>query len=274
MSELPGPSITPGIRVIPVRSPTLPPATHTNLWVLGHERLTLVDPASPWPEEHARLDALLATWGVVERIVLTHHHHDHHQDTARLAAAHDVPVFAHPATIARLPHLELHPLDHLDELQTDAGPLVAHHTPGHAPGHLILQTPQGPIVAGDLVAGVGTIAIDPDDDGHLATYLDSLAAMRQLRGTALLPAHGPVLRAPDVTIDHYIAHRNARTAQFHDALVEGGPLTPLEVARRVYVDLDPRFHPLAAVQVRAHLHHLEERGAVVCEDGVWSVRPV
>lgn len=257
-----------------MRSPTLPPATHTNVWVLGHQRLTLVDPASPYADEQARLDDVIASWGTVERIVLTHHHHDHHQDTARLAAKHGVPVLAHPDTAARLPHLTIEPVRHLQSIPTDGGDLLVHHTPGHAPGHIALHTPQGPIVAGDLVAGTGTIAIDPDDDGHLATYLASLVALRALRGSALLPAHGPVLHDPDAIIDHYIAHRNGRTDQFLRTLVDGGPQSPLDIARTVYTELDPRFHPLAAVQVRAHLQHLLERGRVDHTDGVWSVRAV
>ena len=45
----------PELRVVPVRTPTLPPATHTNAYVLGRRRLTIIDPASPWPDEQARL---------------------------------------------------------------------------------------------------------------------------------------------------------------------------------------------------------------------------
>lgn len=264
-----GPEIVPGVRVLPVRSPTLPPATHTNVWVLGHERLTLVDPATPWADEQERFDALLAPLGRVERIVLTHHHHDHHQDAARLARRHDVPILAHPATADRLPQLPIQPLPAAG-FTTDAGHVRVHHTPGHAPGHVALQTAQGPVVAGDLVAGVGTIAIDPDDDGHLGTYLDSLQQLDALGATALLPAHGPVLDDPSATIAHYLAHREARSQQVLDAL-RAGSATPLDIARRVYAELPARFLPLAATQVRAHLIHLVERGEAVPDGPRWGL---
>ena len=67
--EHPPLDVAPGIRCIPVRSPTLPPATHTNVWVLGERRLTVIDPASPWTDEQARLWETLSGLGVVERIL-------------------------------------------------------------------------------------------------------------------------------------------------------------------------------------------------------------
>ena len=48
-----------GVGVIPVRSPTLPPATHTNVWVLGEHHVTVIDPASPFRQEQERLDEIL-----------------------------------------------------------------------------------------------------------------------------------------------------------------------------------------------------------------------
>ena len=39
----------PGVVLAPLRTPTLPPATTTNCYVVGHERLWVVDPGSPHP---------------------------------------------------------------------------------------------------------------------------------------------------------------------------------------------------------------------------------
>lgn len=266
--DLPPLDIAPGIRCIPVRSPTLPPATHTNVWVLGIHRLTVVDPASPWDDEQARLFGALSQLGAVERIVLTHHHHDHHQGAGPLARLTGAPVYAHPETRARLT-LETEVLVDGGTFDTDAGPVVAHHTPGHAPGHLALQTASGHLVAGDLVAGVGTILIEPEDDGHLATYLDSLARMRDLRPTALLPAHGPVLDDPTAALTHYIEHRHARTTQVRESLARRSPARPLDLAADVYADLDPRFHALAARQIEAHLIWLAEQGLAASTEAGW-----
>src|SRR5438067_1163619 len=81
----------PAIRCLPVRTPTLPPATHTNVYVVGEGALAVVDPASPWADEQERLDGWLddlAATGVgrVEEILLTHHHVDHVSGAAHLPA--------------------------------------------------------------------------------------------------------------------------------------------------------------------------------------------
>src|SRR6266849_4150844 len=70
-----------GVLVVPLRTPTLPPATHTNCLLLGDEELWVVDPGSPYPEEQATLERTLALLDEEGRravgILLTHHHHDH-----------------------------------------------------------------------------------------------------------------------------------------------------------------------------------------------------
>ena len=80
----------PWIRRVPVRTPTLPPATHTNVYVVGEGDLVVVDPASPYPEEQLALDTYLeeraAAGERVIEVLLTHHHVDHVSGAAHLAA--------------------------------------------------------------------------------------------------------------------------------------------------------------------------------------------
>ncbi|MEZ4317686.1 MAG: MBL fold metallo-hydrolase [Myxococcota bacterium] len=264
--------VAPGIRVFPVRTPTLPPATHTNVWLLGHDRLTVFDAASPWPDEQAALAEHLDSLGIpVEQLVLTHHHHDH---IGGVAALRDhlggVPVLAHPLTDARVPFPTI-PWEHGETRDCGGLSVTAHHTPGHAPGHLVFHdSASGMVVAGDMVAGVGTIAIEPGDGGHLGTYLASLEAMRALGPSALLPAHGPVLEQADSVLAFYIAHRHGRTDQIRRALDLAGTSTALELAPHVYTELDPRLYPLAAVQISAHLIWLAEQGVVEDRNGAWA----
>src|SRR5688572_17465966 len=98
-------NVAPGVSVVHVRTPTLPPATHTNSWILGEGELTVVDPASPYDDEQARLFAELereiARGRRVRRLFLTHHHHDHVSGATDLqerlrARGHEVPIAAHP----------------------------------------------------------------------------------------------------------------------------------------------------------------------------------
>lgn len=270
--------LQPAIRVHPVRTPTLPPATHTNVYVLGHTALTVVDPASCWEEEQdALLEALDALELPIERILLTHHHFDHvggavALQTALRSRGLQVPICAHPRTAELLEGTAV-----IDELVEDGQLLNAgeatfrvRHTPGHAPGHVILMDEEsGAIVAGDMVAGVGTILINPEE-GSLGEYLASLEMMRQLSPEVLLPSHGPALWEAEAVLGFYIAHRHQRSDQIRQALAHG-MLQISEIADRVYPELDPAAKPLAHVQVHAHLLWLKEHG-VVSEQGQGSER--
>jgi glyoxylase-like metal-dependent hydrolase (beta-lactamase superfamily II) len=216
--------LAPGIGVGMVRTPTLPPATHTNVYVIGGRELVVIDPASPYPEEQAALDDALdrlqAEGRRVREIWLTHHHLDHVSGAAHLAARLDVPVAAHEVT-ARLVEGRIEISRHLadDEVVVVPGDeragvpdrrLRCIFTPGHAPGHhCYLEETTGFMIAGDMVAGIGTILVDPDE-GDMGLYLDSLARMKTFGPRALLPAHGPTMTNPNAKLDEYRQHRQWR----------------------------------------------------------------
>jgi ribonuclease/clavin/mitogillin len=61
-----------------------------------------------------------------------------------------------------------------------------------------------------MVAGTGTILIDPEDDGDMIAYLASLERIAAARPVALVPAHGPVLDDPQACLRRYRAHRLMR----------------------------------------------------------------
>src|SRR5450755_3602676 len=93
--------VAPGIRVLALRTPTLPPAAHTNVYLVGPESgpWTAVDPGSPYPDQAAVLDHVLETAGVtLDLVLLTHHHGDHVGGAAALAAKYNVPIAAHVNT--------------------------------------------------------------------------------------------------------------------------------------------------------------------------------
>jgi len=47
-----------GIYLCPIRTPTIPPATHTNCLIIGGDELVIIDPGSPYPDQQARLDRI------------------------------------------------------------------------------------------------------------------------------------------------------------------------------------------------------------------------
>ena len=268
----------PWIRAVPLRTPTLPPATHTNCYILGESALCVIDPASPWDDERAVLDdvvrALADDGRRVERVLLTHHHVDHVSGAAHLAERLGVPVAAHGETASRLAGRVTVSEILADDDVLPYGPrgLRACFTPGHAPGHLcFVDDAAAAIVAGDMVASVGTIIVEPDDGGDMAVYLDSLRRLRRLVDAGkrwLLPAHGPAIAEAAGKLDFYVQHRLEREGRVLSAL-SATPQTVLELVPPAYPDVPPAIYPLAARSLLAHLIKLERDGKARRDGERW-----
>lgn len=248
------------IHVLPVLTPTLPPATHTNIYRMGR---MVFDVASPYTDEQSRtLDWVRSSPMPVDTIVLTHHHADHVGGAEALRAslrASGVPARILAHRDALLPFVVDGTLDEGDVLQTGDGDLRVLYTPGHADGHLVFLAENGDCIAGDLVAGIGTILIAPPE-GHLETYLSSLRRLLPL-AKRLFPAHGPDLPG-EATLRQYLFHRAMRTEQVRVARigleVAGHGTDARTVADRVYAGIPGVNIEVAALQVAAILTWLEE----------------
>ena len=256
-----------GVLLVPLRTPTLPPATHTNCLLLGDEALWVIDPGSPWESQQRRLEAALEALAQDGRrpqgIVLTHYHHDHVAGAMALSARLSLPILAHPETAARLEG-EVR----IDRLLTDGEPLEASgrawrllHLPGHTRGHLCLfEERSRAVIAGDLIAGTGTVVIDPPD-GDMHDYLASLDRLLALSPGTLYPAHGPVIPGGARLLAATVQHRLAREAKVVAALEAArGPSTPEELVPHAYAEADPSVYPLAARSLLSHLLKLERDG--------------
>jgi 8-oxo-dGTP pyrophosphatase MutT (NUDIX family) len=113
-----------GLLQTPLRTPTLPPAVHTNAWLVDlGDATAVVDPGSPWPEEQQVLDqrlASLADEGRPAREVWLTHGHADHTGGVRPLAARGLTVRAHPALAARLPGVDIQPLAETVSVQPQA----------------------------------------------------------------------------------------------------------------------------------------------------------
>jgi glyoxylase-like metal-dependent hydrolase (beta-lactamase superfamily II) len=193
-------------------------------------------------------------------------HRDHVSGATHLKKQRGVPIVAHPITARDLDgFVELDRTFQEDErLKLHGKPgwsLRVMHTPGHARGHVcILEENSGSLITGDLMAGFGTIVIDPPE-GHMATYLDSLARMRDLPVTALFPAHGPVMANAKGKIQEYIDHRLDRERKVLGAW-ERGHREPAAIVKEVYTDVAPAMYGLAERSVMAHLEKLREESKI------------
>jgi ribonuclease/clavin/mitogillin len=258
----------PGFICFPVRTKTLPPATHTNCYIVGSKEFVIIDPASPDEKERAALasciDDLLSEGRVARELILTHLHPDHVGGVNALVKHLDgrVGVAAHRLTAEALDgSIRVDRLIEDEELiELDGEPrlsLRALHTPGHARGHLCFYEERtGALLTGDNIVGLGSVLINPPE-GNMRDYLNSLERLRALPHlTVLFGAHGPAIGNPRSKIEEYIFHRLEREANILAAVREGA-CEPAEIVARVYTDVHPKAHAMAERAVIAHLEKLE-----------------
>lgn len=219
----------PGIWVVPMLSPTLAPARHTNCIILGHDRKLIVDPAAVEPAEQQRLldtiDFAMQAGDQVEAVLLTHSHKDH-VGSAELVSQHfNVPVWAHAKSADSLAFEVDRMIDDDEVLELGSQgdfALRCLHTPGHHPGHLCLwHEDSQTLVAGDMVSGLSTVVIPYGHGGDMTAYLESLQRLLDLRPRLLLPAHGFAMRNPERYLKVQKEHRLVRERQIKEALDAG-----------------------------------------------------
>ncbi len=270
----------PGFLCFPVRTPTKPPATHTNCYFIGGDEIVILDPASPYADEQAELaacvDDLQSEGRVIREIILTHLHPDHIGGVNALYQHLQgrVPIAAHRLTAEPLAgrikvdrfiedgeFIDLKGRDYIPDLS-----LRVMHTPGHTRGHLCFYEEQtGALVTGDNIVGLGSVLIDPPE-GNMRDYLNSLETLKALPHlTILFGGHGPAIGAARAKIDEYIAHRREREARILAAVRDGADTIDAIVAQ-VYTDVHPKALPLAARATLAHLEKLLADGVLEQKD--------
>jgi ribonuclease/clavin/mitogillin len=264
-----------GIVLHPMKTRPLPPATHTNAYLVGEREMALIDPGSGEPEElealYRLIESLSADGRTLKLVLLTHHHPDHAGGVEAVRLRYKVPVAGH-AMLQRYVRLD-RTLEDGAEIPLAAGErdwtLRALHTPGHARGHLcFLHARTRSLFTGDHIpGGAGTVIIDPPE-GDMRAYLASLERLLLEPVDSLFPGHGSPQGGAMRRIRWIIDHRLLREAEVLAALTrEPEPLAAL--VERAYADTSPELWRYAERSLLAHLLKLEAEGSAVRDGESW-----
>jgi glyoxylase-like metal-dependent hydrolase (beta-lactamase superfamily II) len=260
--------------------------TGTNTFILGHDRLALIDPGPVDPAHEAALMAAIAG-RPVSAILLTHTHRDHSALAKSLGKRLGVPLwFGGPHRLSRpLRRFEINPIRNscdwdlvpdrtLHDGETiEAGDLnlSVHATPGHCANHLAFGVVGTDILfSGDHVMGWNSTLVSVPD-GSMADYFASLDKLIALPYRRYLPAHGGEIADGPAHAAALHLHRQMRNEQLLDA-VRSGARTLGAVVDIIYPTQPARVRLAARMTMMAHVEYLEGLEQLRVRRGMFGMR--
>jgi endoribonuclease LACTB2 len=258
--------------VMPLKTPTLPPATHTNCFIVGFKEFIVIDAASADKNEQKKLQILIDNYlqagNICKGIIVSHLHNDHHggevalQTYLRENHGVNVPISTHKLTAESLTHIKFDKfieddgVYNLRDRNGEVFQLETLHTRGHAKGLLAFYDAElGFLLSTDNIVGTGSVVIYPPE-GEMQNYLNSLERLKNLPNLRFLcGSHGSAIYNASGKIEEYISHRLEREKQIIN-LLEQGAKTAEEIVEKLYVNLQPELIRLAIGSVNAHLEKI------------------
>ncbi len=274
--------------IVRVTAPNASPYTFTgtNTFILGHDRLALIDPG---PEDPAHEAALLAAIAgrPVSAILLTHTHRDHSAMAKSLAQRLGAPLwFGGQHRLSRpLRRFEINPIrnscdwdlqpDRIlrdgETIQSGDLHLSVHATPGHCANHLAFGVVGTDILfSGDHVMGWNSTLVSVPD-GSMADYFASLDKLIALPYRRYLPAHGGEIGDGPAHAAALRLHRQMRNEQLLDA-VRKGARTLGAAVDVIYPTQPTRVRFAARMTMMAHVEFLEGLGQLRVRRGILGMR--
>lgn len=255
----------------------------TNSYIINGPSCIVIDPG---PKDDAHLKALLTALDgrPVSHILVTHAHNDHSPLAAPLRAHTGADVYAfgdvrsgmsdvmrtleangHGQSSEGLDHdfAPDHCLKDGERLETPAGPIIAHHTPGHLGNHMCFSFGDT-LFSGDHIMGWATSLVSPPY-GDLTDFMASCQRLAHLPMQRYLCGHGAPIADPAGRLVDVIAHRQMREQQIIDAL-KHGPSDIQGLTAQIYHETPQSLWPAAARNVFAHLIDLTNRNILRTPD--------
>lgn len=269
--------LAPQLKRIVCRNPSPFTFHGTNTYLLGEDRLAIIDPG---PEDKTHYEALMHAIGgrSVSHIIVTHSHMDHSPLARALAEQTKAPVYAEgPHRPARPLNLgELNPLDassdnqfrpdhalqHGDAIMGDGWSLTCLFTPGHTANHMAFGwNDTDYLFSGDHVMAWATSIVAPPD-GAMTDYMSSLDLLLGESQQTYFPGHGGRLENSHAFVRALRSHRKMRERAILDQVAQGNARIS-DIVAVIYRSTDKGLHRAAGLSVMAHLEDLVARGKVV-----------
>jgi glyoxylase-like metal-dependent hydrolase (beta-lactamase superfamily II) len=278
--------VLPGL--VRVTAPNASPFTFTgtNSFVIGGDRVAILDPG---PDDAGHRAALMAAIAgrPVEAIILTHTHKDHSAGAPALRRETGAPFwFAGPHRLSRPPHLfEINALaggcdwgltpdrTFFDGETFSAGglDLAAIATPGHCANHMAYGLAGTDwLLTGDHIMGWNSTLVAVPD-GSMGDYLASLEKVLALPYKHYIPAHGGPISDGPIYARSLLSHRKLRNKQVIDAVSSGATRVD-HLLDRIYPQLKGALRLAAGMTLKAHIEYLSERDIIHTQRTVFGLR--
>ncbi|BCJ88263.1 MBL fold metallo-hydrolase [Effusibacillus dendaii] len=263
---------------LPVSTPTLYPATTTNVYIIADQgEALIIDGGYENPAAAKEIIDYVTKLGnpKVTGILLTHYHQDHSPGAKALADFYQCPIACHALEKEAVekqisPYTVQITYQEGDMITVGSKQLQVLHTPGHTRGHLSLWLEtEKLLVTGDNIVAEGTTWIGPPD-GDLTDYLQTLHRFLELKPALIAPGHGEWVHDTMAKIEFFIQRRLEREQQVLRLLAEQ-PRNAAELVQAIYAG---QVHPSVLwVAERTVLGHLEklmrENKIAKTEDGSY-----
>lgn len=274
--------LTPLIRRVTARNPSGFTYRGTGTYIVGRNKVAVIDPGPLMDDHVAALQKLLAE-ETVTHILITHTHMDHSPAAAPLKKVWNAPTYGYgPHGAGKIEEgvqiEEGGDMEFVPDVVCRDGDMIAGegwtiecvYTPGHTSNHLCFALKEeNALFTGDHVMGWSTSVIGPPD-GDMTAYMESLELLLSRDEDIYWPTHGTCIRDVKDYVRAFIEHRLEREQQIIDCLKEGySNIT--DMVPVMYTDTDKGLYGAAARSVLAAMIRMIDTGQVSCDSETPTV---